>query len=166
MTRKTNVGPWQQGNNKGGFNDGGNNGPPSSPADGEDTNTTAGNDQGDATAGDFDGGDADAGTSSVVLVASNTPDHDNNPNNNDANVEDAVGKKNLMRDAIVAGTGGGALGLVVILSLRDNDIGGSLYDNALALSVAPCSCNNDKVPWHHWPSLVHVWMMMAPWRRW
>ncbi len=33
-TRKRNVGPWQQGDNKGGYDDGGDNRPPSSPADG------------------------------------------------------------------------------------------------------------------------------------
>jgi hypothetical protein len=76
-TRKTNICPWQQGDNKGGYDDGGNDGLSSSPADREDNDTAAGDDQGDATAADIDGGDADTGMSSVVLVASNTPDHDN-----------------------------------------------------------------------------------------
>ena len=59
-TRKTNIGPWQQGHNKGGYDNGGYDGPPSSPADGEDNNAAAGNDQGDATATDVNGGGADA----------------------------------------------------------------------------------------------------------
>ena len=71
-------------------------------------------------------GEADAGTSSIVLAASNTPDHDNNANDNDADAKDAIGKKTLMRDATAAGTGGGPLALAVILPLRDDDISGSL----------------------------------------
>jgi hypothetical protein len=35
-----------------------------------------------------DRGDADAGKSSVVLAASNTPDHDNDTDDNHANAED------------------------------------------------------------------------------
>jgi hypothetical protein len=70
-TRKMEVGPWQQGNNNGGYDDRGDKGPPPSPADGEDDNTAAGEDQGDATSEDVHGGDADAGKSSVNLAASN-----------------------------------------------------------------------------------------------
>jgi hypothetical protein len=61
-----------------------------------------------------------------------------------------------MRDPTVAGTGGGG----------DNDIGGGPYDSALVLSVAPRSRNDDKAPRHIRPSLVHLWMTMAPWRHW
>ncbi len=145
-TRKTNVGPWQQGNNTGGFDDGGDNGPSSSPADREDNDAAAGNDQGNATAADVNRGDEDAGTSSVVLAASNTPDHDNDADDDDADAKDAAGKKTLMREATAAETGGGALALAVILPLRNDDIGGGLYDSASALSVAPCSCNDDEAP--------------------
>ncbi len=72
-------------------------GPPSSPADGEDNDAVTGNNQGDATAADVDRGDADAGTSSVVLTVSNTLDHDNNNHDNNANdngpdAKDAAGK--------------------------------------------------------------------------
>ncbi len=79
-----------------------------SPADGEDNNATAGDDKGDAAAADANGGNADARTSSVVFAASNTPNHDNDANNDDANAKDATGKKTLMRDATAAGTGSGA----------------------------------------------------------
>jgi hypothetical protein len=106
----------------------------------------------------------DAGTSSVVLVASNTPDHDNDANDDDADAKEAAGKKTLMKDATAAGTGGGALALAVILPLRDDDIGGGPYYSALALSVAPRSCDDDEAPRHHRPSLVHAWTTMAPWR--
>jgi hypothetical protein len=107
-TRKTNVGPWQQGNIKGGYDDGGDDGPPSSPADRENNDAAAGDNQGNATAADVDGGDADAGTSSIILAASDIPDHDNDADYDDAYAEDAAGKKNLKRDATAAGTGGGA----------------------------------------------------------
>jgi hypothetical protein len=129
-TKKTNVGLWQQGDNKDGYNDGGNNGPPSSPADGEDNNTAAGDDQGEATTADIDRGNADARTSSVVLAASNTPNYDNDANEDDADAKDATGKKTLMRDVTAARTGGGALALAVILPLHDEDIGGGPYDSA------------------------------------
>ena len=65
--------------------------------------------------------------SSVILVALNIPNHNNDADNNNADAKDAAGKKTLMRDATAAGTGGGG----------DNDIGGGPYDSALALSVAP-----------------------------
>jgi hypothetical protein len=103
--------------------------------------------------------------SSVILAASNTPDQDNNADDNDANAEDAAGKKTLMRDATTAGTGGGTLALAVILPLRDGDIGGGPYDSASVLSVAPPSCDDDKALRHRRPSLVHAWTTMAPWRR-
>jgi hypothetical protein len=106
-----------------GYNNRGDNGPPLSHANGEDNDTAAGNNQGDATAVDVDGGDVDAGTLSIILAASNTPNHDNNAKNDDANAKDATGRKTLMRDATAVGTGGGALALVVILPLRNNDIG-------------------------------------------
>ena len=98
----------------------------------------------------------DAGTSSVVLVASNTPDHDNDADDDDANAEDVTGKKTLMRDATAAGTGGGASALAVILPLRDNDIGGRRNDSALALSVAPRSCDDDEASHYRRLSLVHA----------
>ncbi len=63
---KTNVRPWQKGDNTGGYNNGDENGPPSSPADGEGNDAAAGNDRGKATAAEDDSGDADAGTSSGV----------------------------------------------------------------------------------------------------
>ena len=137
MTNTTNVRPWQQSKGTREYNNGGNDGPPSSPANREDNDAAAGDDQGGTTAADVDGGDADAGMSSVILAASNTPDQDNNADDNDANAEDAAGKKTLMRDATTAGTGGGTLALAVILPLHNDDIGGGLYDSASALSVAP-----------------------------
>ncbi len=86
------------GQQQGGYDDGGDDRPPSFPANGEDKDAAVGNAQGDATAADVDGGGADAGRLSVVLPASNTPDHDNNANNNEADAKDAAGKKTLMRD--------------------------------------------------------------------
>jgi hypothetical protein len=164
--RKTNVGPWQQGKNRGGYNDRGSNGLPSSPANGEDNDAAVGNDQGNATSTDVDRGNVDAGTSSVILVALNTPNYDNDANDDDADAKDATQKKTLMTDTTVAGTGGGALALaVIILPLHNNDISGTLYNSAVLLSVAPPSCDDDKVPWHRQPSLVYVWTMMAPWPR-
>ncbi len=130
----------------GGHNDGGNDGPPSSPADGDDNNAVVGNNQGDATAADVGRGDADAGTLSIVIVALNITDHDNNAKDNDANAKDATGKKTLMKDAPAAGTGGGASALAVIFSLCNNDIGSSPYDGTLALSIAPCSHDDDEAP--------------------
>ncbi len=62
MTRKMNVGPWQQGDNTGRYNYRGDDGPPSSPANGEDNNAAGGEDQGDVTAADVDGGDVVAGS--------------------------------------------------------------------------------------------------------
>ncbi len=67
------------------------------------------------------GGNADAGTSSFVLAASNTPDHDNDAGNNDADTEDAARKKTLVRDAAAAGEDGGNVDagtLIVILAVR------------------------------------------------
>jgi hypothetical protein len=90
----------------------------------------------------------DARVSIVVLVASNTPDHDNNANNDDADAKDAAGKKTLMRDRTAAKTSSGALALAVILPLCNDDIGGSPYNSALALSVAPRSRDDDKAPWY------------------
>ncbi len=46
----------------GGYYNGGNDRPPSSPATGEDKDAAVGNTQGNATSADVDGGDADAGT--------------------------------------------------------------------------------------------------------
>ncbi len=150
----------------GGYNDGGNNRPPSSPANGEDNNTAASNDQGNTTAVDIGGGNADVGTLSIVLTALNTLDDANIANDDDADAKDAAGKKTLTKDATMAGTGGGALALAVILPLRNDDIGSGPYNSILALSVTPHSCNHDKVPQHCWPSLVHAWTTMAPQRRW
>jgi hypothetical protein len=164
--RKTNVGPWQRGDNKGGYNDVGDNGPPSSPANGEDNDAATGDDLGNATAADVDRGNADTGMLSVILVAPNTPDHNNGADNDSPDAKAVSGKKTLMRDATVAGTGGGTLALAVILPSRDNEIGGGPYDSASALSVAPRSHNGDKVPRHHRLSLVHMWKKMAPRRRW
>jgi hypothetical protein len=65
---KTNDGPWRQGNDTGGYDDRGDDGPHSSLADWEDND--AGDNRGNTTATDDDGGDADAGTLSVVLAAS------------------------------------------------------------------------------------------------
>ncbi len=73
MTTKANVGPWQQGNNTGGYDNWGNNGPSSSPADREDNNDAVSNDRGNETSLFNNGGNADAGTSSVVLAATNAP---------------------------------------------------------------------------------------------
>jgi hypothetical protein len=106
-TRKTNVGPWQQGNNTGGYGNAGNNGPPSSPTDREDNDTAACNNQGNPTTVEVNGGDADAGTLSVVLALLNTPNHDNNADNDDANAKDASGKKTLVRDTTTAGGNNG-----------------------------------------------------------
>ncbi len=96
----------------------------------------------------------DAGTSSVVLAASNTLDHDNDTEDDDADAEDTAGKKTLMRDATAEGTGGGASVLVVILPLRDDDIGGGPYDSASALSVSPRCPDYDEAPRHRRPSLL------------
>ena len=104
-TRKTNVGPWQQGDNKGGYDNGGADGLPSSPTDGEDNNAAAGDDQDDATAADINGDDADAGMLSVLLAASNTPDHYNNANDDYADAEDVAGKKTMMRNVTAEGNG-------------------------------------------------------------
>jgi hypothetical protein len=166
ITRKINIGLWQQGNNAGGYDDGGDNGPPSSPADWEDNDAAMVNNQGATTAADVDRGDADTDTSSVVLVASNIPDHDNDANNNGADAEDNAGKKTLMRNATAAENGGGALALAVILPLCDNDIGGGPYDRALMLSVAPRSHDDDEVPRHCRPSLVYAWTTMVPQCHW
>ncbi len=120
-TRKTNVGPWQQGDNTGGYYDRGNDGPPSSPADRDDNYATAGDDQGNATAADVDSGNADAGTLSVVLAASNTPDHDNGADDADADAGDTAGKKTLVRDVTAVGDNSGdkdASTLGVILGVR------------------------------------------------
>ncbi len=75
-----------------GYYDRGNDRPPSSPANGEDKDAAVGDTQGNATAADVDGGNADAGTLSVVLPASNTPDHNNDANSNDADAKDATRK--------------------------------------------------------------------------
>jgi hypothetical protein len=71
MTNTTNVGPWQQGKGTRGYNNGGNDRPPSSPANGEDNNAAVGNKHGDATTAGNNNGDMDAGTSSVFLAMSN-----------------------------------------------------------------------------------------------
>ncbi len=101
---------------------------------------------------------------SVILAALNTPDHNNDANYDDADSEDAVGKKTLMTEGTAAGTGGGASELAVIFPLRDNEIGGGQYDSASVLSVAPRSHNDDEAPRHRPPSHVHAWTTMAPWR--
>ncbi len=161
-TRKTNVGPWQQSDNKGGYDNGGANTLPSSPANGQDNNAAAGNNQGDATVMDIDGGDADAGMLSILLVASNTPNHDNNANDDYTDAKDVSRKKTLMRDATAEGNGSDTLALVVILPLHNEDIGGGPCNSALALSVAHHSCYDDKVPRHCRPSLVYARTTMAP----
>jgi hypothetical protein len=76
----------------GGYYDGGNDRLPSSPANGEDKDAAMGDTQGNATAVDFNRGNVDARALSVVLPASNTPDHDNDTNNDDADAKDAAGK--------------------------------------------------------------------------
>jgi hypothetical protein len=106
-TRKTNVGPWQQGNNKGGHVDGSDDGLLSFLSNREDNNAATGDNQGDVTAADISRGDADAGMSSILLAASNTPNHNNNANDDYANAEDIAGKKTLMRDATADGNGSG-----------------------------------------------------------
>jgi hypothetical protein len=70
------------------------------------------------TAVDVNGGDTDAGMLSVVLAASNTPDHNNHADDTYANAKDVALKKTLMRDATAEGNGGGALALAVILPLH------------------------------------------------
>ncbi len=65
------------GQKQGGYNDGVDDGPPSSPTDGEHNNAAASNDQCDAAAADVNRGDVDAGTSSIILAASNTLNHNN-----------------------------------------------------------------------------------------
>jgi hypothetical protein len=45
----TNIGLWQQGKDTGKYDNGGDNGPPSSPAVGEDNNTAASNNWGNVT---------------------------------------------------------------------------------------------------------------------
>jgi hypothetical protein len=80
------------GQQQGGYYDGGNDRPPSSPTNGEDKDAAVGDTQGDATATDIDGGDAESGTLSIFLPASNTPDHNNDANNDDADAKDAAGK--------------------------------------------------------------------------
>jgi hypothetical protein len=77
---------------QGGYYDGGDDRPPSPPTNGKDKDAAVGNTQGNATSTDIDGGDADAGTLSVVLLASNTPDHENDANNDDADAKDATRK--------------------------------------------------------------------------
>ncbi len=56
-----NVGPWQQGDDTGGYDDRGDDGPHSSLTDGEDNDAATGDNRGDTTAADDDGGDADTG---------------------------------------------------------------------------------------------------------
>jgi hypothetical protein len=80
------------GQQQGGYYNRGNDRPPSFPANREDKDTTVGDTQGNATAADVNGGNADAGLLSIVLPASNTPDHDNDANNDDADAKDAAGK--------------------------------------------------------------------------
>ncbi len=80
---------WQQ---QGGYYNGGDDRPPSSPANGEDKDAAVGNTQGDATTADVSGGKADAGMLSVVLLASNTPNHNNDANNDDADAKESTGK--------------------------------------------------------------------------
>jgi hypothetical protein len=92
-TRKLNVGPWQQGDNTGVYDDRGDNGTPSSPTDGEDNGATVGDNQGDAAATDVNGCNADAGTLSVVLAVSNTPNHDNDAGNDDAMLKTPPGRR-------------------------------------------------------------------------
>jgi hypothetical protein len=91
MMSTTNVGPWQQGKGTRVYHNGGNNGLPSSPTNGEHNDATVGNDQGDATTAGNNGGNADTGTSSIVLMASNTLDHDDNTADNDADDSNAAG---------------------------------------------------------------------------
>jgi hypothetical protein len=123
--RKTNVGPWQQGNKTGGYNGSSDDRLPSSPANREDNNAAVDDNQGNTTAEDVNGGNADNGTLSDILVATNTPNHNNATSNNDANYKDAARKKTLMRDTTMAGTGSSTSTFAVILPLHNNDIGGS-----------------------------------------
>jgi hypothetical protein len=53
----------------GGYDDRGNNGPHSSLSNGEDNNAAMGDNWGNTTAADDDGGDANVGTLSVVVVS-------------------------------------------------------------------------------------------------
>ncbi len=78
----------------------------------EDNNAATGNDQGNATASGINGGDADAGTSSIILVASNAPGHDNDANNNYGDNDNAAGKKDS-----VSAVAGGLVALVAIALL-------------------------------------------------
>jgi hypothetical protein len=96
MTNTTKVGPWQQSKGTRGYDNGDNDGPPSPPTDGEDNDAAAGDNRGDVTAAGNGSGDADAGTSSVVLAASNAPNPDDDAANDDANDNDAAGKKTLV----------------------------------------------------------------------
>jgi hypothetical protein len=80
------------GQQQGGYYDGGNDRLPSSPANGEDKDSAVGNTQGDTTAADINKGNAYSGTLSVVLPALNTPNHNNDANNDDADAKDAAGK--------------------------------------------------------------------------
>jgi hypothetical protein len=73
MATKTNVGPWQQGNNTEEYDDRGNNRPPSSLANREDNDAAMGNNQGNRTAMDNDGGNTDARTSHIMLAALKPP---------------------------------------------------------------------------------------------
>jgi hypothetical protein len=59
---KTNVGPWKQDDNMERYNNRGNNSLPFSPTDREDNYAAAGNNRGNATATDDDGGNTNAGT--------------------------------------------------------------------------------------------------------
>ncbi len=96
MTNTPNIGPWQQGKGTKGYNNWGNDGPPSSPADGDDNNATTSNNWGDATAVGNDGGNTDTGTSTVIPPVSNAPNHGNDATADNANYKDAAGKKTLV----------------------------------------------------------------------
>ncbi len=91
----------------GGYNNGVDDRPHSSLADGEDNDAAAGNDQGYTTAADVDSGNTEVGTSSIVLASSNTLNQNNNADTGDANAEDASGRKTLVRNTTVAGDDGG-----------------------------------------------------------
>ncbi len=104
---KTNLGPWQQGNDTGGCDDWGSNRLPTSLTNVEDSNTTTGNNRGDRTAVDNDGGNVDASLLSIILLALKPPDHNDNSNNGDANAKDAAGKKTLVSNTTTVGNDGG-----------------------------------------------------------
>jgi hypothetical protein len=92
-----------------------------------------GDNQGKATAADIDRGNVNARMPSIVLAASNTPNHNNDTDNDDANAKDAAGKKTLMRD-------GPRLELVVALRHWWSSFPCAMMTLVAACTIAPWRC--------------------------